>query len=46
MRVANEEAKVIEGEGRMINVIVQFESETAAMNFYNGPEYTSANRFA
>jgi len=37
--VADEGVKVIEGQGRMINVIVQFESEAAAMNFYNDPEY-------
>lgn len=38
---ADENAKVIEGQGKMINVIVQFDSEETAMNFYNDPEYTS-----
>lgn len=38
--VADDGGRVLEGKGRMINVIVQFESETAAMDFYNDPEYT------
>ena len=37
--VADEEAIAIEGQGRESNVVVMFESEEAAMNFYNDPEY-------
>ncbi|WNO08551.1 DUF1330 domain-containing protein [Teredinibacter sp. KSP-S5-2] len=37
--VADDRGYVLEGKGSMINVIVQFESEIAAMDFYNDPEY-------
>lgn len=37
--VADEAAKPIEGRSAGINVILKFESEAAAMNFYNDPDY-------
>ena len=37
--IADDEAKAIEGEGAGVNVVVKFESEVAAMNFYNDPDY-------
>lgn len=37
--VADDEAKVIEGHGAKVNVIVKFDSEATAMNFYNDPDY-------
>ncbi len=39
--VADDEAKMIEGDGAEENVIVKFDSEAAAMNFYNDPDYQS-----
>ena len=37
--VADYEAKSIEGEARGVNVVLRFESEEAAMNWYNDPAY-------
>lgn len=37
--VADYEAKPIEGEARGVNVVLKFESEEAAMNMYNDPDY-------
>ncbi len=37
--VADYEAKTIEGQGRGVNVVLRFESEAAAMNWYNDPDY-------
>lgn len=37
--VVDSEAKTIEGEGRGVNVVIRFESEEVAMNFYNDPDY-------
>ena len=37
--VADFEAKVLEGQSGGTNVVLKFESEEAAMNFYNDPEY-------
>jgi uncharacterized protein (DUF1330 family) len=37
--VADYEAKSIEGEARGVNVVLRFESEEAAMNMYNDPDY-------
>ncbi len=37
--VADYEAKTIEGQGRGVNVVLKFESEATAMNWYNDPDY-------
>lgn len=37
--VADGEAKAVEGNGGRVGVVVKFESEAAAMNFYNDPDY-------
>ena len=37
--VADYEARAIEGEARGVNVVLRFETEEAAMNWYNDPEY-------
>ena len=37
--VADYEAKSIEGQARGINVVLRFESEEAALNWYNDPDY-------
>ena len=37
--VADFEAKAIEGEKRGVYVVLRFESEEAAMNWYNDPDY-------
>ncbi len=37
--VADYEAKTIEGEGRGVNVVLKFESEAAAMSWYNDSDY-------
>ena len=37
--VADYEAKTVEGHGRGVNVVLKFESEAAAMNWYNDPDY-------
>ncbi len=37
--VADYEATSIEGEGRGVNVVLRFESEEAAMKWYNDPDY-------
>ena len=37
--IADDEAKAVEGHGQQVNVVLKFESETAAMNFYNDPDY-------
>ncbi len=37
--VADYEAKTVEGQGRGVNVVIRFESEEAAMNWYNDPDY-------
>ena len=39
--VADDEARTLEGKGRLLNVVVKFNSETAAMNFYDDPDYRS-----
>ena len=33
------EATTIEGKGRGVNVVLKFESEAAAMKWYNDPDY-------
>ena len=42
--VVDENSKVIEGDSKMVNVIIEFASEEEAMNFYNDPEYTSVKQ--
>ena len=37
--VADYEATTVEGQGRGVNVVLRFESEEAAMNWYNDPDY-------
>ena len=37
--VADYAARAIEGQGRGVNVVLRFDSEEAAMNFYNDPAY-------
>ena len=37
--VGDFEAKALEGEARGVNVVLKFESEEAAMNWYNDPAY-------
>lgn len=37
--VSDREAKTLEGRGRGVNVVLKFESEEAAMGFYNDPNY-------
>ena len=37
--IADDDAKAIEGVGATSNVVIKFESEAAAMNFYNDPDY-------
>jgi uncharacterized protein (DUF1330 family) len=37
--VSDREAKALEGQSRGVNVVLEFESEEAAMGFYNDPEY-------
>jgi uncharacterized protein (DUF1330 family) len=37
--VSDREAKTLEGQGRGVNVVLKFESEEAAMGFYNDPDY-------
>ena len=37
--VGDFEAKAIEGQARGVNVVLRFESEEAAMNWYNDPAY-------
>ncbi len=37
--VADYEAQTIEGQGRGVNVVLKFESEAAAMNWYDDPDY-------
>ncbi|MHA2068433.1 MAG: DUF1330 domain-containing protein [Candidatus Thorarchaeota archaeon] len=37
--VADYEAQTIEGQGRGVNAVLKFESEAAAMNWYNDPDY-------
>ncbi len=37
--VVDYEAKTIEGQGREKNVVIKCESEAAAMNWYNHPDY-------
>lgn len=41
---ADQEARSLEGQSKMVNVIVQFESENAALEFYNDPAYASAKQ--
>jgi len=36
---AGDEVKELEGQARMVNVIIKFESEASAMDFYNDPDY-------
>ena len=42
--VVDSEAKTLEGESRGVNVIVRFESEEAAMNWYNDPDYVPVKK--
>ena len=42
--VADYEAKTLEGQGRGVNVVLKFESEEAAMNWYNDPDYEPVKR--
>ena len=42
--VADFEAKTIEGQGRGVNVVLKFESEEAAMNWFNDPAYTPVKK--
>ncbi len=42
--VADFEAKTLEGESRGVNVVVRFESEEAAMNWYNDPGYVPVKK--
>ena len=37
--VADYGVNTIEGQGRGVNVVLRFESEEAAMNWYNDPDY-------
>ena len=37
--VADYEAKALEGEARGVNVVLRFESEKAALAWYNDPDY-------
>ena len=37
--VADYEPKPIEGQARGVNVVLRFESEEAALNWYNDPDY-------
>lgn len=37
--VADFAAKTLEGRGRGVNVVLRFETEEAAMNWYNDPDY-------
>lgn len=37
--VADYEAKALEGEARGVNVVLRFESEEAALAWYNDPDY-------
>ncbi len=42
--VADYEAQRLEGEPRQVNVVLKFESEEAAMNWYNDPEYATVKQ--
>lgn len=42
--VADYDAKAIEGHGRGVNIVLKFESEAAAMNWYNDPDYRSVKQ--
>jgi uncharacterized protein (DUF1330 family) len=42
--VADYEAKPVEGEARGVNVVLRFESEEAAMNMYNDPDYRAVKK--
>jgi uncharacterized protein (DUF1330 family) len=42
--VADFEAKTIEGQGRGVNVVLKFESEAAAMSWYDDPAYTPVKK--
>ncbi len=37
--VADYDAKPIEGDGRGVNIVLKFDSEAAALNWYNDPDY-------
>ena len=37
--VADYDAETLEGQGRGVNVVLKFESEEAALNWYNDPDY-------
>jgi len=41
---ADTEAISIEGKGKMMNAIVQFPSQEAALNCYNDPEYKEVRK--
>ena len=42
--VADFEPKTLEGESRGVNIVVKFESDEAAMNWYNDPEYVPVKK--
>ena len=42
--VADYEARAVEGEARGVNVVLRFETEEAAMNWYNDPEYNAVKQ--
>lgn len=42
--VADYEPNNIEGEARGANIVLKFESEEAAMNWYNDPDYESVKK--
>jgi uncharacterized protein (DUF1330 family) len=42
--VADYEAKTIEGQSRGVHVVLKFESEEAALNWYNDPDYAPVKK--
>jgi uncharacterized protein (DUF1330 family) len=42
--VADYEAKTIEGQGRVVHVVLKFESEEATLNWYNDPDYAPVKK--
>ncbi len=42
--VADYEAKTLEGQSRGVNVVLKFESEEAAMKWYNDPDYAPVKK--
>ena len=43
--VADYDSKVLEGEKRGVYVVLRFESEKAALAWYNDPEYEAVRKF-